>query len=58
MWEWRETTGATIIQQFKRLGCSLDYEHERFTMDEGYVRAVLTMFVSSTRRATSTATTA
>ncbi len=45
VWEWRERTGATIIQQFKRLGCTLDYDHERFTMDEGYVRAVLTMFV-------------
>ena len=42
---WREETGATIIRQFKRLGCSLDYEHERFTMDAGYVDAVLTMFV-------------
>ncbi len=45
VWEWRRTTGATIIQQFKRLGCTLDYDHERFTMDEGYVRAVLEMFV-------------
>src|SRR5690349_4303119 len=42
---WREETGATIIRQFKRLGCSLDYDHERFTMDEGYVEAVLEMFV-------------
>src|SRR4051812_11008592 len=40
IWEWRNQTGATIIQQFKRLGCALDYENERFTMDEGYVRAV------------------
>ncbi|HKV69237.1 MAG TPA: valine--tRNA ligase, partial [Gaiellales bacterium] len=45
VWKWRETTGATIIQQFRRLGCTLDYGHERFTMDEGYVRAVLEMFV-------------
>jgi valyl-tRNA synthetase len=45
VWEWRARTGATIIQQFKRLGASLDYDHERFTMDDGYVRAVLTMFV-------------
>ena len=45
VWRWRETTGATIIQQFRRLGCTLDYGHERFTMDEGYVRAVLEMFV-------------
>jgi valyl-tRNA synthetase len=45
VWTWRAATGATIIQQFRRLGCTLDYEHERFTMDEGYVRAVLEMFV-------------
>ena len=45
VWEWRRETGATIIQQLKRLGCTLDYEHERFTMDEGYVRAVMEMFV-------------
>jgi valyl-tRNA synthetase len=45
VWAWREATGATIIQQFKRLGCTLDYDHERFTMDAGYVRAVMTMFV-------------
>ena len=50
VWEWRSETGATIIQQFKRLGCSLDYGHERFTMDEGYVRAVLTMFVELYRK--------
>src|SRR4051794_30449346 len=45
VWEWRRATGATIIQQLKRLGCTLDYEHERFTMDEGYVRAVMETFV-------------
>ncbi len=45
VWKWRAETGATIIQQFKRLGCSLDYQHERFTMDDGYVRAVMEMFV-------------
>jgi valyl-tRNA synthetase len=50
VWEWREATGATIIQQFKRLGCTLDYEHERFTMDDGYVRAVLEMFVRLHRK--------
>jgi valyl-tRNA synthetase len=50
VWQWRATTGATIIQQFKRLGCTLDYEHERFTMDEGYVKAVLTMFVRLFRK--------
>ncbi len=50
VWEWRAATGATIIQQFKRLGCTLDYEHERFTMDDGYVRAVLEMFVRLYRK--------
>ena len=50
VWRWREETGATIIRQFKRLGCSLDYGHERFTMDEGYVDAVLTMFVELYRK--------
>ena len=59
MWEWRRETGAAIIQQFKRLGSSIDYRRERFTMDDGYVRAVLEMFVRLyTQAATSTATTA
>ena len=44
-WEWREEFGGTIIEQFKRLGASLDYEEERFTLDEGYVQAVLKVFV-------------
>jgi valyl-tRNA synthetase len=50
VWRWREETGATIIRQFKRLGCSLDDGHERFTMDEGYVEAVLHMFVELYRK--------
>src|SRR3954452_2538975 len=33
VWEWREQYGSTIVSQFKRLGCSCDYEDERFTMD-------------------------
>ncbi len=44
-WEWLEKTGRTIMGQFRRLGASLDYSRERFTMDEDYVRAVLTFFV-------------
>ena len=36
VWPWREETGAAIIRQYKRLGCSLDYGHERFTMDAGH----------------------
>jgi valyl-tRNA synthetase len=44
-WDWLETTGHTIMGQFRRLGASLDYSRERFTMDEDYVRAVMTFFV-------------
>src|SRR3954449_11137487 len=46
VWEWREKYGSTIVQQFKRLGCSCDYEDERFTMDEAYARAVAHVFVA------------
>lgn len=46
VWEWRELYGSTIVQQFKRLGCSCDYEDERFTMDDAYARAVAQVFVS------------
>jgi len=44
-WEWLELTGRTIMNQYRRLGASLDYERERFTLDEGYSRAVTTFFV-------------
>ena len=44
-WAWLETTGRTIMGQFRQLGCSLDYSRERFTMDDGYVEAVMTYFV-------------
>ncbi len=44
-WEWLETTGRTIMAQFRRLGASLDYSRERFTLDDDYVRAVMTFFV-------------
>jgi valyl-tRNA synthetase len=44
-WAWLEETGRTIMGQFRQLGCSLDYSRERFTMDDGYVDAVMTFFV-------------
>ena len=44
-WEWLEQTGRTIMGQYRRLGASLDYSRERFTMDDEYVRAVLAFFV-------------
>ncbi len=45
VWEWKEKHGHIIIQQLKRLGCSCDWKRERFTMDDGLARAVLTAFV-------------
>ena len=45
VWEWRTEYGGTIIEQFQRLGASLDYEDERFTLDAGYHDAVLKVFV-------------
>jgi valyl-tRNA synthetase len=45
VWEWRREHGSTITEQFKRLGASLDYEDERFTMDDDYQRAVALVFV-------------
>jgi valyl-tRNA synthetase len=44
-WEWREHYGHTIVEQLKRLGASCDYAEERFTLDEGYHRAVVAVFV-------------
>src|SRR5213080_1813222 len=46
VWEWREDYGSTIVEQFKLLGCSCDYEDERFMMDDAYARAVGQVFVS------------
>jgi len=44
-WDWKEKYGGIIIKQLKRLGCSCDWDRERFTMDDGYTKAVLTAFV-------------
>jgi valyl-tRNA synthetase len=46
VWQWREQYGHTIIEQLKRLGCACDYERERFTLDDGYVKAVVKVFVA------------
>src|SRR5205823_12296537 len=46
VWEWRRQYGAAIIQQYKQLGCALDYDNERFTMDEAYAQAVMEVFVA------------
>src|SRR5436190_2752745 len=45
VWRWREQYGSTIVEQFKRLGASCDYEDERFTLDPPYAHAVQKVFV-------------
>ena len=45
VWAWKKEHGSTIISQLKTLGCSLDWERERFTMDEGLSRAVQQVFI-------------
>src|SRR6476660_4961080 len=45
VWEWLHEYGGKILDDFRRMGASLDYRRTRFTMDEGYVRAVMRWFV-------------
>ena len=45
VWEWKEESGGEITGQLRRLGCSMDWANERFTMDEGFSKAVLKVFV-------------
>lgn len=45
VWEWKEQYGGSIRRQFQALGCSFDWSRERFTMDAGYVDAVLEFFI-------------
>jgi valyl-tRNA synthetase len=45
VWEWKEKHGGIIIQQLKKLGCSCDWERERFTMDAAYSECVQRVFV-------------
>ena len=46
IWEWKEYSGSTIINQLKRLGSSCDWSRERFTMDDGLSSAVRKVFVN------------
>ncbi len=46
VWDWKEQYGNRIINQIKKLGCSCDWERERFTMDEGCSKAVKEVFVN------------
>ena len=45
IWQWKEQSGGTIINQLRRLGASCDWSRERFTMDEGLSKAVNKVFV-------------
>jgi valyl-tRNA synthetase len=50
VWEWLRLYGRTIMTQFRRMGASLDYRRERFTMDDDYIRAVMCFFVHLYRK--------
>ena len=45
IWEWKAESGGNITRQLRRLGSSLDWGHERFTMDEGLSEAVQEVFI-------------
>ncbi|NIJ09077.1 valyl-tRNA synthetase [Sphingomonas vulcanisoli] len=45
VWEWKATSGGQITRQLRRLGASCDWANERFTMDEGFSKAVVKVFV-------------
>jgi len=46
VWEWKASSGGAITEQLRRLGASLDWARERFTMDEGLSEAVREVFVT------------
>ena len=46
VWKWKNESGGTINGQLKKLGCSLDWQRDRFTMDEGLSKAVREVFVT------------
>ena len=46
VWQWKEQSGGTISRQMRRLGSSVDWSRDRFTMDEGLSKAVTDVFVS------------
>jgi valyl-tRNA synthetase len=50
VWAWLHEYGGKILNQFRRMGASLDYRRTRFTMDDEYVRAVMRFFVHLYRR--------
>lgn len=50
VWDWKAESGGQITGQLRRLGCSMDWANERFTMDEGFSKAVLKVFVELHRQ--------
>ncbi len=50
VWAWKEESGGEITGQLRRLGCSMDWSNERFTMDPGFSKAVLKVFVELHRQ--------
>ena len=50
VWEWKEESGGAITRQLRRLGASCDWSHERFTMDPGFSKAVVKVFVELWKR--------
>jgi valyl-tRNA synthetase len=50
VWEWKEQSGGAITRQLRRLGASCDWSNERFTMDEGFSKAVIHVFVELYKR--------
>lgn len=45
VWQWKEESGGTITGQLRRLGCSMDWSREQFTMDPHFTKAVVKVFV-------------
>ena len=50
VWDWKAESGGAITRQLRRLGCSMDWGNERFTMDEGFSKAVVKTFVELHKR--------
>jgi len=50
VWDWKAESGGQITRQLRRLGCSMDWANERFTMDEGFSAAVVKVFVDLHRQ--------
>ncbi|MFC4261725.1 valine--tRNA ligase [Ferruginibacter yonginensis] len=44
-WEWKEKYGGIILEQLKKMGCSLDWDRTAFTMDDDYYQSVITIFI-------------